>query len=55
LEEVGIYRLSGSLLQVKELRKMYDLEKDVLFEFIDPNAVASLFKMWIRECKLQSF
>jgi hypothetical protein len=51
IEELGIYRLSGSLSQVKQLEKMYELGQDVdFFEMrVDTNAVASLFKLWVRE------
>ncbi|KAI8818992.1 uncharacterized protein EV422DRAFT_129192 [Fimicolochytrium jonesii] len=51
LEEVGIYRVSGSTTEVANLRHRFNTESDIelIKEQIDPNAVASLFKAWLRE------
>ncbi|TPX64337.1 hypothetical protein SpCBS45565_g05977 [Spizellomyces sp. 'palustris'] len=51
LEEIGIYRVSGSTTQVGHLKNMFNSGADVelLGQQIDPNAVASLFKAWLRE------
>lgn len=51
LDEVGIYRVSGSTTEVGNLRNLFNTGADVelVGEQIDPNAVASLFKAWLRE------
>lgn len=51
--EEGIFRLSGSNVVVKSLRKRFDSEGDVNFltdeQHYDVHAVASLLKMYLRE------
>jgi RhoGAP domain len=52
-DELGIYRLSGSTKEVQALRAQFDQYQDVnlMQDFRDPNAVASLFKAYVRERK----
>ncbi|KAH6592406.1 hypothetical protein BASA50_008022 [Batrachochytrium salamandrivorans] len=51
IDEVGIYRLSGSTTEINQLRRRFNTgeDVDVLSLSPDPNAVASLFKAYIRE------
>ncbi|KAJ6245366.1 rho/rac/cdc gtpase-activating protein [Anaeramoeba flamelloides] len=50
LKEVGLYRLSGSLLQVNKHKEEYNNGADVkIDEIMDCNVVCSLFKLWFRE------
>ncbi|KAJ3023942.1 hypothetical protein HKX48_009150 [Thoreauomyces humboldtii] len=51
LDEVGIYRVSGSTSEVAQIRNLFNQGQDVelVGQQIDPNAVASLFKAWLRE------
>ncbi|KAJ3363321.1 hypothetical protein HDU91_003032 [Kappamyces sp. JEL0680] len=51
IDEVGIYRLSGSTKDILTLRQQFDTTQDVdlLADYCDPNAVASLFKAYVRE------
>jgi hypothetical protein len=49
LDEVGIYRLSGSTKEVQDLRWKYEQEGDIAFQYEDVNSVCSLVKMFIRE------
>ncbi|KAJ8328269.1 hypothetical protein BDV3_005534 [Batrachochytrium dendrobatidis] len=51
IEEVGIYRLSGSTTEIQQLSQKFNNGDDVnLMELCpDPNAVASLFKSYIRK------
>ena len=56
INELGIYRLSGSTREINLLRVEYDSKYSVDLKnwengYIDPNAVASLFKAYVRECK----
>ncbi|EPB88703.1 hypothetical protein HMPREF1544_04462 [Mucor circinelloides 1006PhL] len=53
LIEEGIYRLSGSSVKVKTLKKRFNDAGDVKLledeEFHDVHAIAGLLKMWLRE------
>jgi hypothetical protein len=49
LDEVGIYRLSGSTKDVQELKFKYEQDLDIQFEYEDVNSVCSLLKNFIRE------
>jgi hypothetical protein len=49
LDEVGIYRLSGSTKEVQDLRWKYEQEGDITFQYEDVNSICSLVKMFIRE------
>ncbi|KAI8335195.1 Rho GTPase activation protein [Chlamydoabsidia padenii] len=51
IHEVGIYRIPGSTLEVNKLRSTFDLghDSDLFATRPDPNAVATLLKMYIRE------
>ncbi|KAI8593534.1 hypothetical protein BDZ88DRAFT_503842 [Geranomyces variabilis] len=51
LDEVGIYRISGSTSEVANIRSMFNSGQDVelVGQQIDCNAIASLFKAWLRE------
>ncbi|KAJ3175675.1 hypothetical protein HDU87_005816 [Geranomyces variabilis] len=51
LEEVGIYRISGSTSEVTNIRSMFNSGQDVelVGQQIDCNAIASMFKAWLRE------
>ncbi|KAJ3154487.1 hypothetical protein HDU86_004616 [Geranomyces michiganensis] len=51
LDEVGIYRISGSTSEVANIRSMFSSGQDVelVGKQIDCNAIASLFKAWLRE------
>jgi hypothetical protein len=48
-EEPGIFRICGSDLQVREMKKLADKGKLKLKENFDVHNVASLFKMYFRE------
>ena len=56
--EEGLYRIPGSSQQVANLRLMFDSGSDVDLlgtlstQELEPSAVASLFKLWMRECKM---
>ncbi|KAI8929001.1 RhoGAP domain-containing protein [Entophlyctis helioformis] len=51
LEEIGMYRLSGSITEVQSLRRLFNSGDDVDLAqlYPDPNAIASLFKSFFRE------
>lgn len=52
IDELGIYRLSGSTKEINLFRTSYDNFMSVDFyiqRYTDPNAVASLFKAYVRE------
>ncbi|KAI8911971.1 hypothetical protein DFJ77DRAFT_468416 [Powellomyces hirtus] len=51
LDEIGIYRISGSTSEVAQIRAQFNsgLDVDLTLQHIDCNAVASLFKAWLRE------
>ncbi|KAL2915663.1 hypothetical protein HK105_204848 [Polyrhizophydium stewartii] len=51
LDEVGIYRLSGSTSEIQNLRRLFNTGDDINLATLnpDPNAVASLFKAYFRE------
>jgi len=46
----GIFRLSGSLAKINELKALYDERKPThVDEIADPNIVSGTFKLWLRE------
>ncbi|KAJ3441279.1 rho/rac/cdc gtpase-activating protein [Anaeramoeba flamelloides] len=48
--EEGIYRLSGSVLQMRELKEKFDRGKEVSLDGVkDQNTVGSLIKLYFRE------
>ncbi|KAJ3107652.1 hypothetical protein HDU97_003646 [Phlyctochytrium planicorne] len=51
LDEVGLYRVSGSSTEVNQLKSLFNIGGDVdLFELkSDPNAVCSVLKAFLRE------
>lgn len=51
LQEVGLYRIPGSTTTVNKLRAIFDSGSDLAFgeEGEDPNAIATLLKMFLRE------
>ncbi|KAI9101795.1 Rho GTPase-activating protein domain-containing protein, partial [Phlyctochytrium arcticum] len=51
IDEIGIYRVSGSTSEVANLKANFNNgnDLDLLSQQMDPNAVASLFKSWLRE------
>jgi hypothetical protein len=53
VDQVGLFRLSGSLTEVKALREKFDRGEVVDFGNLEhvksPHTVASLLKMWLRE------
>ena len=54
--ELGLYRVPGSLGQVVELKMLFNAGADVNLmdrspDILDPHAVASVFKQWLRECR----
>lgn len=53
LLEEGLYRMSGSALEIKDLKRRFNNEGDVDLlkedEYHDIHAVAGLLKMWLRE------
>ncbi len=54
IDELGIYRLSGSTKEINLFRQSYNASMSIDFNiqaYTDPNAVASLFKAYVRESK----
>ncbi|ORY84764.1 hypothetical protein BCR37DRAFT_412452 [Protomyces lactucae-debilis] len=52
LDEVGIYRISGSLATVNRLKQCFDTGRPVELEneqWSDIHAIAGAFKLWLRE------
>ncbi|CAI2176519.1 4715_t:CDS:2 [Funneliformis geosporum] len=50
LEEVGLYRIPGSMLTVTRMRNIFNSGSDLNFsQNEDPHAVAALLKMYLRE------
>lgn len=55
--EEGLYRIPGSTLQISNLKTIFDSGSDVDLlstlstRDLEPSAVASCFKLWLRECK----
>lgn len=55
--EEGLYRIPGSTLQISNLRQIFDAGQDLDLiskldtRVLEPSAVASCFKLWLRECK----
>lgn len=52
INEVGIYRLSGSTSDVQRLRRVFEndpFEAEQLLREVDINAVAHLLKLYLRE------
>lgn len=52
LDEVGIYRVPGSLASVQALKEAFDTGKDVDMDddrWFDINTVAGCFKLFLRE------
>ncbi|KAF9437456.1 hypothetical protein BGZ76_000662 [Entomortierella beljakovae] len=52
IDEVGLYRVPGSHASVQKLKKMFDSGKDIKLlsmEAIDPNDIATLLKLYLRE------
>jgi len=49
IEMVGILRTNGNHLKIQETRKLLETGKEVNFNEIDIETVASIFKLWLRE------
>jgi RalA-binding protein 1 len=49
LEHEGIYRLAGVKSQIDAVKTLYDKETEVDLSDYDPNTVASLLKLYLRE------
>ena len=55
--EEGLYRIPGSTLQIANLKTIFDsgADLDLLSRLstrdLEPSAVASCFKLWLRECE----
>jgi len=51
IDEVGLYRIPGSTHQVEVLRDKYDFLEPVDLKGENPNTVATLLKLFLRNCK----
>src|SRR5690606_36324577 len=49
LDHEGIFRLSGSAIEIQNIKDLLDRGKFVDISEKDPNAVAGLLKLWLRE------
>lgn len=52
LQEIGIYRISGSLSTINKLKRSIDTNPSInatILSSVDINAIAGLFKLWLRE------
>ncbi|KAF9928890.1 hypothetical protein FBU30_002032 [Linnemannia zychae] len=57
IDEVGLYRVPGSHANVQKLKRMFDTGKDynlLAMETTDPNDIATLLKLYLREQQFQS-
>ncbi|KAF8940960.1 hypothetical protein BGZ58_003692 [Dissophora ornata] len=55
VDEVGLYRIPGSHANVQKLKRIFDTGRDynlMAMDAIDPNDIATLLKLYLRECSV---